>query len=275
MKKTIKKIKEKYGPWALITGATSGIGLEFTKQLGKIGLNLVLVSRNKNLLDDMVRLMEKQYSVQVKTIAIDLTQEGFIEDIRKTTDDLNIGLLINNAGLWKLGDYLDITLKDELKMIDLNIKAPAVLTHHFAPKMVAEQKGGIINVASMLGYLGVPYSTAYAASKAYEVVKSEGLWYELKKQGVDVLSLNPGLTKTAMISDYDFSHMPIPPLNPEKVVKTSLMALGKKSQVIPGKMNKILGVLSKRVMSRDMNTKMFGLLIGKANNKLKKTINHL
>ena len=172
-----------------------------------------------------------------------------------------------------MGNYLGITLEDELKMIDLNIKTLAILTHHFALEMVSNKKGGIINVASMLGYLGVPYSSVYAATKAFEVVKSEGLWYELKKEGVDVLSLNPGLTKTEMISEYDFSHMPLSPLSPEKVVIAGLKALGKKSQVIPGIMNKILGVLAKRVMSRDMNTKMFGMLIGKTNKKLKK--NHL
>lgn len=124
-------------------------------------------------------------------------------------------------------------------------------------------------MASMLGYLGVPYSAVYAATKAYEIVKSEGLWFELKKQGVAVLALNPGLTKTEMITAYDFSHMPMKLLSPEKVVKTALTALGKKSQVIPGTMNKTLGVLSKRVMSRDMNTKMFGMLFGKTNSKLK------
>jgi len=271
----MKKIKEKYGPWALITGASSGIGEEFAKQLGKLGLNLILVARRKDQLDHIGKTIEDQYSVRVKTIAVDLTQERFLDEIRKTTDSLTIGLLINNAGLWEMGDYLGITLEDELSMIELNIKTPAILTHHFAAKMMENKKGGIINVASMLGYLGVPYSTIYAATKAFELVKSEGLWYELKKEGVDVLSLNPGLTKTEMISKYDFSHMPMSPLRPEKVVVAGLKALGKKSQVIPGTMNKILGILSKHVMSRDMNTKMFGLLIGKTNSKLKKTISHL
>ena len=269
----MKRIKEKYGPWALITGASSGIGEEFARQLATAGLNLVLVARRKKQLDTIANILKQTYSVKVKTISVDLTEKNFLTEVRKVTDELNIGLLINNAGLWKMGKYVDIALEDELKMIDLNIKAPAILTHHFAPKMIVNKKGGIINVASMLGYLGVPYSTVYAATKAFEVVKSEGLWYELKKQGVDVLALNSGLTKTAMIDDYDFSHMPLKPSNPKLVVRTALKALGKKSQVIPGTMNKILGVLSKRVMSRDMNTKMFGMLFIKTNNKFKK--NHI
>lgn len=268
----MKRIKDKYGPWALITGASSGIGEEFSKQLAKVGLNLVLVARRKKQLDTIASLLKQTYSIEVKTISVDLTEKAFLNEIRKTTDVLNIGLLINNAGLWKMGKYVDIALEDELKMIDLNIKAPAILTHHFAPKMIINKKGGIINVASMLGYLGVPYSTVYAATKAFEVVKSEGLWYELKKLGVDVLALNPGLTKTAMIDDYDFSHMPMKPSSPKLVVRTALKALGKKSQVIPGTLNKILGTLSKRMMSRDMNTKMFGMLFGKTNSRLKESM---
>lgn len=266
----MKNLKNIYGPWALITGASSGIGEEFANQLGKAGLNLVLVARRGMLLDNIAKIIEIQYPIQIKTVAVDLTKEDFLNEIRRTTDALNIGLLINNAGLWKMGHYLDITLKDELKMIDLNIKSPAILTHHFASKMVANKKGGVINVASLLGYLGTPYSTVYAASKAFELVKSEGLWYELRKKGVDVLSLNPGFTKTAMITDYDFSHVPISPLNPEKVVTIGLKALGKKSQVIPGIMNKVLYWLSKRVMSRDMTTKVFGVLMGKTNDKFSK-----
>lgn len=263
-------LKEKYGQWALITGASSGIGAEFAKQLGKAGLNLVLVARRKEQLEIVAKAIKKQYSVTIETVSVDLIEEAFLDKIRKTTDKLNIGLLINNAGLWKMGDYLDIALKDELNMIDLNIKAPAILTHHFASRMKTQKQGGIINVASMLGYLGVPYSAVYAATKAYEIVKSEGMWYELKKQGIDVLSLNPGLTKTEMITEYDFSHMPMTPSSPQLVVKTTLKSLGRKSQVIPGAFNKVLGVLSKRVMSRNMNTKMFGYLFGKTNRKLKK-----
>ena len=259
--------KEKYGSWALITGASSGIGAEFAKQLGKKGLNLVLVARRKEQLKNLAASIQNEFNVIVKTISVDLTSKDFLDQICLTTDEINIGILVNNAGLWRMGEYLDISLSDELKMIDLNIKAPAILTHHFASRMKTQKKGGIINVASMLGYLGVPYSSAYAATKAYEIVKSEGMWYEFKKQGIDVLSLNPGLTKTEMISEYDFSHMPMKPSKPELVVKTALRSLGRKSQVIPGFFNSVLGVLSKRVMSRNMNTIIFGYLFGKTNKK--------
>jgi len=260
--------KDKYGPWALITGASSGIGEEFANQLAAKGLNLVLVARREEKLEDLALQLASKFEVQVKTVKADLFRDGFIESIRNITDDLEIGLLVNNAGLWKMGEYFKIGLDEEIKMIDLNIKAPAILTHHFAKKMAERKRGGVINVSSMFAYMGVPFSTVYAATKAYELAKSEGLWYELKPYGVDVLSLNPGFTRSEMTRDFDFSHIPMSIMEPVQVVQTALKSLGRKSQVIPGVMNKILGVLSKRVMSRDMNTNMFGMLIGKTNGKL-------
>ena len=206
--KNINFIK-KYGPWALLTGASSGIGEAFASRLAAEGLNLVLAARRKNRLEALAQKLEKQFHIKTKTIGVDLLQQNFLESIKEATDDLQIGLLVNNAGLWKMNSYMEISLEDEFNMIDLNIKAPSVLTHHFAEKMISRDKGGIINVASVLAYMGVPYSAVYAATKAYELVKSEGLWYELKQHGVDVLSLNPGLTKSEMTDGYDFSHMPI------------------------------------------------------------------
>ena len=266
--KNINFIK-KYGPWALLTGASSGIGEAFASRLAAEGLNLVLAARRKDRLEKLARQLGSEYSIQVKTVKVDLLQEGFLEEIRKTTDSLEIGLLVNNAGLWKMGEYLEISQEDELKMIDLNIKAPSILTHHFAIKMSERKRGGIINIASLLAYVGVPYSAVYSATKAYELVKSESLWYELKQYGIDVLSLSPGLTKSEMTNGFDFSHMPMSLLKPEKVVRAALKALGKKSQVIPGGMNRLLGFLSKRVMSRDMNTRLFGMLMGKTYRILK------
>ena len=266
----MKDFKRKYGPWALVTGASSGIGEEFAKQLGKAGLNLILVARRKNKLDQIKNRLENRSHIQVKTVGVDLVQDGFLDDIRKITDNLEIGLLVNNAGIWEMGEYLKIKIEDEIKMMNLNIKAPAILTHHYVPKMVERKKGGIINVASLLAYLGVPFSAAYAATKAYELVKGEGLWYELKKKGIDVLSLNPGITKTEMTTGFDFSHIPFSSMQPAIVAEAALRALGKRSQVIPGKFNKLLGILSKRVMTRNMNTNMFGILMGKANAKMVK-----
>ena len=135
------EFKEKYGEYALITGASSGIGEEFAKQLAEKGLNLILVARRKEKLEKLSNKLEKEHNVKVIALGVDLLSENFIEEIKKVTDFLNVGLLVINAGMMYIGNYLDNSLENDLKMIELNIKAPAILTHHFAKKMVDRKKG--------------------------------------------------------------------------------------------------------------------------------------
>lgn len=250
--------KIKYGPWALVTGASSGIGLEFAKQIAEKGLNIILVARRKEKLDSLAMDIEKTFKVKTIAIEVDLLKDGYLSEIRKVTDDKYIGLLVSNAGMMYIGNHFDNSIENDLKMIDLNIKVPAVLTHHFVKKMIARKKGGVIYTASMLGFMGTPYASTYAGSKAHEIVKAEGLAYELKPKGIDVLALNPGLTKTEMTSSNDFSGMPMKLMNPAAVAKSAINALGKKTLVTPGFMNNMMNWMSKRIMSRKMNTKMFG-----------------
>ncbi|MFQ5864728.1 MAG: SDR family NAD(P)-dependent oxidoreductase [bacterium] len=131
----MKNFNQKYGPWALITGASSGIGESFASQLAAKGLNLALVARRKDRLDALAQKLEKRFHIETKTIGVDLLHQDFLEPIKQVTDDLQIGLLVNNAGLWKMNSYIETSLEDEFNMIDLNIKAPSILTHHFAKKM--------------------------------------------------------------------------------------------------------------------------------------------
>jgi uncharacterized protein len=257
----MQNLKEKYGPWALITGSSSGIGAEFANQLAAQGLNLVLVARREERLKILAARLEEEFPIKVLTVGADLSKPDFIKTINERTSALEIGLLINNAAMMYINNYLDASIEDELKLIDLNIKAPAILTHHFAGKMIQRKKGGIIYVASTLGYMGTPYSSAYAASKAHEVSKGEGLHYEFKSKGVDAMVLSPGLTRTEMTDGLDFSHMPMKLMETEDVVRAALKGLGKKSQVIPGGMNKMMAWMSKRIMSRDMITNMMGKMM--------------
>jgi short-subunit dehydrogenase len=257
------KFKEKYGPWALVTGASSGIGEEFARQLAAKGLNVIIAARRKDRLAQLRQNILARHDVEVIAIDVDLLSDDFLAVIKKVTEGLVVGLLVNNAGMLYMGDHLDNTIENELKMIDLNIKVPAVLTHHFASAMVKRKRGGIIFTASMLGFMGTPYASTYAGTKAHEIVKSEGLWYELKPKGVDVITLNPGLTETEMVADYDFSAMPMKFMKPGPVAKSALDNLGKSVRVTPGAMNNIMNWMSKRVMSRNMSINMFGGFMSK------------
>lgn len=256
--------KIKYGPWALVTGASSGIGLELVKQIAEKGLDIILVARRKEKLNSLALEIEKTYKVKTIVIKADLLKDGYLSEIRKITDDKDIGLLVSNAGMMYIGNHFDNTIENELKMIDLNIKVPAVLTHHFVQKMIARKKGGVIYTASMLGFMGTPYATTYAGTKAHEIVKAEGLAYELKPKGIDVLALNPGLTETEMTANNDFSGIPMKLMKPVLVAKSAINALGKQVLVTPGFMNNMMNWMSKRIMSRNMNTKMFGTFMKRA-----------
>ncbi len=257
------KFKEKYGQYALITGASSGIGEEFAKQLAQKGLNLVLIARRKDKLEKLSNELETKHKIRAIPLAVDLLSENFLDEIKKVTDPLEIGLLVSNAGMMYIGNYMENSLENDLKMIDLNIKVPAILTHHFVQLMVDRKRGGIIYTASMLGYMGTPFASTYAGTKAHEIVKGEGLAHELKPKGIDVLVLNPGLTETEMTSKNDFSGMPMKLMKPDIVAKTAIDALGKKVLVTPGFMNNMMNWVSKRLMSRKMNTKMFGMFMKK------------
>ncbi len=258
------KFKEKYGQYALITGASSGIGVEFANQLAEKGLNVILVARRQERLEKLSNELEEKYGIKAVALAVDLLSGNFMDEVKKATDPLDVGLLVSNAGMMYIGNYLDSSLEDDLKMIDLNIKAPAILTHHFVRKMVERKKGGIIYTASMLGYIGTPFASTYAGTKAHEIVKGEGLAYELGPKGIDVLVLNPGLTETEMTSNNDFSGMPMKLMKPDLVAKSAIDALGKRTLVTPGFMNNVMVWMAKRVMSRKMNTKMFGMFMKKS-----------
>ncbi len=257
----------KYGPWALVTGASSGIGREFARQLAAEGLNLVLAARSKDRLERLGEDLVAANKIAVRTVPVDLGRNGSTEVLEEATADLEIGLLVNNAGVETHGAFLKSDRDTENALLQLNVVRPMELAHVFGQKMARRAKGGIFFVASTLGYQSVPYFANYASSKAYVLSLGEALHFELKKKGVDVTVLSPGLTDTAMprgMEGVDFSKTPIPLMDVEPVVRTALRNLGRRPSVIPGAVNNILGFVSKRVLSRSGISQVFSGLAGKA-----------
>jgi short-subunit dehydrogenase len=235
--------KERYGPWALVTGASSGIGAEFSSQLAELGLNLILLARRKQRLDDLAQQLEARNNIQVRTLRADLSQPDFMSDILSATQSIEVGLLVNNAGFGLAGNFFDHRLERELALLDVNCRAPLILAHEFGRQMVARRRGGIIFVSSVSGYIPTPVEATYAASKAYELFLAESLWYELKKDGVDVLALCPGVTVSEFHDLAGIKPVAAMPVNP--VVALALKKLGKKPSVIAGWHNRLLVSLIK------------------------------
>ena len=250
----------KYGKWALITGASKGIGLEFSRQIAANGLNVVLVARSENSLKQLSSSIESDYPVETRIVAADLTEADGIARLLEATADLDIGLLVNNAGREDSGPFLQIPIDDAIKTIDLNIKVPLQLTQQFAAKMQARGKGGILIMSSIVAFQGVPNIANYAASKAYDLVFAEGIAAELESSNIDVLSVNPGFTKSELSPDITFDGLPLKPMSADAVVEAALKDLGKSRVSVPGRVNKILYYSGKYLQSRRVNTMAFGLV---------------
>ena len=188
---------KQYGPWAVIAGGSEGVGASFAHKLAAQGINLVLIARKPEPLAELAAGVKARSGAEVRTLSTDLTAPDMLERVRSVTDDIEVGMMIYNAGaVTKFGEFLDAPLEDALRMVRLNVVGQTVLSHHFGGRMRARGRGGIILVGSMAGYAGAPQEICYSAGKAHSRILSEGLWYELKPHGVDVLGLTLGLTRT-------------------------------------------------------------------------------
>lgn len=258
---------EKYGPWALITGASAGIGKEVARQLAERGLNLALVARRTDALQELAAKLEKSYGINTRVIPCDLSQKDFLGTIDQACQELEIGMLINNAGSPSYrGSILDRSAEEIANTIHFNVHVQAMLAYHFGKKMAQRGRGGIIQVASMTGHFSMPHMTEYSASKGYQIQFGECLHYEFKKHGVDVLVLSPGATKTERL---DFG------MEVEPVVRAGLDNLGKQPSLITGLMNQLTVFRTRYLLTRkgvvkvkgDMQAKSLGLMRGQNTEK--------
>ena len=146
----MSEFKQKYGPWALITGASSGIGMEFARQLAAMGINLVLVARREDKLNTLATELKSSHGIDAKVVMADLSRDDFLPTLRSATAGLEIGLLVNNAGLTTTGAIVDNKLEDELNLLHLNCRAPLILAHEYGKPMRERKRGGIIFLGSVL-----------------------------------------------------------------------------------------------------------------------------
>jgi uncharacterized protein len=250
----MKNFLERYGPWALVTGASAGIGEAFARRLAEIGMNLVLVARREDRLRELAGELQNRHGVAARVVAADLSRADFLPLIARATDDLQVGLLVNNAGVATAGNFLDNDLDAELTVLHINDRAPLMLAHHFGRSMRQLGRGGMIFVASTLAFSAVPSWSNYAASKAYDLALAEGIAKELSKDGISVLALCPGPTRTEL---WPSGAKPLLPMEPSAVVDIALKKLGRRTTVVAGWINS-LTTLSTRLLPRSWNAAIFG-----------------
>lgn len=245
----------------LITGASTGIGAAFARKLAARGRNVLLVARSEDKLIALCNELGRLTSIRAQYVALDLQQPDSGAQLFEETQkrELEIEMLINNAGYGSMGDFARLDLDRELEMIQLNVRAVVDLTHRFIGPMRERKRGTIINVASTAGFQAVPYMSTYAATKAFVLTFSEALAEENRLHGIHVMALCPGVTETNF---FEASKIDRPPMRtiqtPEEVVDAALRALDRhKTVAISGWTNWFV-VEAERFVPRSMVTKLAG-----------------
>jgi uncharacterized protein len=253
-----KAFRSKYGPWALVTGASSGIGQALATRLAELGLSVVLVARREATLQQHAQDLIGRFGVQCRVVATDLSSDASADEIASATRDLDVGLLVAAAGFGTSGQFVDNDIAEELAMIRVNCAAVAELTHAFARRFVSRGRGGIVLLSSIAAFQGVPRAANYAATKAYVQSLAEGLHDELEPLGVDVLACAPGPVSTGF-GDRAGMAMSVAQ-EPEEIARKTLGALGRRVTVRPGFLSKALeGGLA--LMPRRWRVNIVGLIM--------------
>jgi len=245
--------KKMFGPWALVTGASSGIGKEFARQIAASGINVVLVARREKLLDEVGQGLANGFNVQYRNVVADLSQEGFLDKLAEATNDLDIGLVVSNAGTGNPGEFLKLDRQLHRTTLRVSTMAHLDITHHFGAKLVKRGRGGLMLAGAMGAEAGVPRMANDGAAKAYVHSLGEALHYEFKPLGVYVTVLAAGFTNTAVLEKFGLEPktMPMKPMSVEQCVSEALGGLRKnRSKVIPGRLNRILNALVPASLAR-------------------------
>ena len=253
--------RQSYGPWALVAGASEGLGAAYAKALAKRGLDLILVARRLELLQELAVRLNGQFGISVRTLALDLSQPLAAAQIVQESKSVEIGLLVYNAAFSAVGPFFEHSLDDHLREVDTNIRTPLGLVHSLGQRMLAAGHGGIILMASLSAFQGSAYISTYGATKAFNIVLAEGLWEEWRRSGVDVLACIAGAIRTPNYLASSPRHsgaIADATLEPELVVAKALAALGHQPTVIPGRLNSLSSFVMRRVLSRKAAIRLMG-----------------
>ena len=250
-----------YGPSAVVTGASAGLGAEYAAQLAARGLDLVLIARREERLEALAAQLRTDHGVRVQTLVLDLLAENALEQLQALASEQEIGLLVNNAGFSYSGHFLDAEPAAYQRMTRLNCELPTLLAQVFLRPMVERGRGGMILLASMSAYQATPYCTVYGATKGYDLLLGEGLAVELAETGLTLQTVCPGSTSTELQAvagvpeDYVEKRM-----TPRFVVERSLQTFGRVPVLIPSRKQALL-VFLQRFGSRGMAARIAGRML--------------
>jgi short-subunit dehydrogenase len=247
---------DRYGPWAIVAGASEGLGAAFAKALARRGAHVVLVARRAEAMAQIKQEIADISAVEVRTIALDLANPDAAAQLHEATAALDVGLVVYNAAFSPLGPMLELSLEDQLRAVDVNVRGPLSMAHCFGRRLVARARGGLVLLSSMTAFQGSPFLSTYGATKSFNLSLAEGLWYELAPQGVDVLAVCAGATRTP---GYLRRSSGAPgELSPEQVAEESLESLRDGPLLIPGRFNRFASLLLRKLLPRRAAIRIMG-----------------
>jgi short-subunit dehydrogenase len=249
---------ERFGPWALVTGASAGIGRELARQLAANGLHLVLVARRVKELDALGRELEARWGTHYRVVGVDLALPEAVVKLETATRDLDLGLVVSNAGDAVPGEFLTAT-RDELHaIVRVNVLGNLDVAHHFGQRLAARRRGGLVLVGALGASNGVPFMANAAATKAYVHSLGKALHLELGKRGITVTTLMPGPTATAALDKLGVEKPPLKPMGVVQCVRETLEALNAgKATVVPGRLTRWAFAVIPTSVMRSQTAKMF------------------
>lgn len=248
----------RFGPWAIVTGASDGIGRAVAIELARRGINLVLVARRQGLLDDVAAHCRAEHGVDVVVVSADLATPAGVARVADAAGRRDIGLVVAAAGFGTSGAVETVAADDDLAMVDVNCRAVVDLVHRFVPRLVSRGRGGLVLFSSLLAFQGVPRAATYAATKAFIQTFAEGLGAELRGRGISVLATAPGPVRSGFESRADM-RMAFG-AKPEAVARATIAALAAGGTVRPGWLSKALEI-SLLPLPRSARTRMMGLVM--------------
>jgi uncharacterized protein len=245
---------DRYGPAALIAGASEGIGAAFARELARRGLDLVLVARRASPLAALAEDLRAESGIDARVVPCDLADPDAADAIAGGCRGLEIGLLVYNAAASSVGRFLDIPIESHLRSVEVNVRGPMLLAHAFGGAMAGRGRGGIILMSSLTAFQGTPLVASYGATKAFDLVLAEGLWGELQEHGVDVLACCAGATVTPGYQretpPRSIGGLAPSPQDPADVAREALEALGRRPFVVTGRGNRIASLVMRRFFTR-------------------------
>lgn len=245
--------REHYGPWALVAGASEGMGLAFGEQLAGRGLNVVLLARREAVLAEEAERLRAKHGVEVRCAALDLASEDLVEQLAPSIEGLELGLLVYNAGLSYLERFQDVAVERALAQLYVNCRGPLLLAHALGKPMLERGRGGILLMSSAAGFAGSGLVATYAATKAFDNLLGEGLARDFEGTGVDVTTCVAGATRTPNFDrQMKGAGGGIPVMKPEDVVREALERMGSKPLVVAGTVNKLAVFATSRMLPRQV-----------------------